>query len=63
MMDLLIGLCVIVACKSVGDMLFQTTSLLGCQSFKKSQEQACVCVNDDIIDGNDDVIYDTRDEL
>ena len=45
------------ACQAIGDMMFQSTKLLGCEPFRKAQDAACVCVSDDEIDS------DERDEL
>jgi len=33
-----------IACETIADMLYHTTTLLGCQKFRKAQSKACECV-------------------
>ncbi|XP_067929508.1 group XIIA secretory phospholipase A2-like [Watersipora subatra] len=35
------------ACKTLSEMLYEATSMLGCQPYKSAQEKACICVSTD----------------
>lgn len=34
----------VVACESLADMFYSTTSMMGCPPFKSAQQNACMCV-------------------